>query len=58
MNVPRCDLLQDLYPGLFVDYRTHCKAKGPPAGSACVCFPRFPKPHEADAAWIREHWVV
>lgn len=58
MNVPRCDLLQDMYPGLFVDYRTHCKAQGPPAGSACVCFPRFPKPHEADAAWIREHWVA
>ena len=58
MNVPTCDLLQDLYPNLFVDYRTHCKVEGPPAGAACVCFPRYPKPHEAKADWIDKHWVV
>ena len=57
MNVPNADLLQSLHPGLFVDFRTHCKATGaPPSGSACVCFPRYPKPHEAKAKWIEQHW--
>ena len=57
MLLPDADVLQQLYPGLFVDYRRHCReAGGPPPGSACVCFPRTPKPHEVDTAWVREHW--
>ena len=55
--MPAADLLQDMHPGLFVDYRTHGKESGPPEGSACVCFPRFPKPHEAKAEWIDQNWV-
>ena len=57
MVVPRAELLQDSYPGLFVDFRTHCKGEaGPPDGAACVCFPRFPKPHEVEESWIDAHW--
>lgn len=58
MVVPRADLLQDAFPDVFVDYRTHCRDRGsPPNGAAVVCFPRYPKPHEAkDVPWIERHW--
>ena len=57
MLLPAADILQELYPGVFVDYRSHCRGvDGPPAGSAVVCFPRNPKPHEVDAVWVKQHW--
>eukprot|EP00966_Prymnesium_polylepis_P295554 6825520-Prymnesium_polylepis.1 len=57
MVVPAAHLLQVLHPGLLVDFRTDCAAAGtPPTGAALVAFPRYPKPHEVEAAWIAEHW--
>ena len=57
MVAPGAHLLQDLFPGVFVDFRTHCRELGPPASAAVVCFPRYPKPHEASAEWIDAHWI-
>ena len=54
MVAPGAHVLQELFPGLFVDFRGDCK-NGPPAGAAVVCFPR-PKPHEASAEWIDANW--
>jgi len=56
MVVPTAHTLQQLFPGLFVDYRKHCSAKGPPQGAALVCFPRNPKPHQLQDPWISHHW--
>ena len=55
MVAPGAHVLQELFPGLFVDFRGDCK-DGPPAGAAVVCFPRYPKPHEASADWIDANW--
>ena len=55
MVAPGAHVLQELFPGLFVDFRGDCK-DGPPAGAAVVCFPRYPKPHEASAEWIDANW--
>ena len=59
MLVPGAHTLQACFPGVFVDYRNHCREQGaPPKGSAVVCFPRTPKPHEvaAEVEWVGEHW--
>ena len=56
MVVPQAHLLQSLFPGVLVDYRTSCASSGPPATAALVTFPRYPKPHEVDTPWISEHW--
>ena len=56
MLVPRAHLLQDVCPGLIVDYRSHCRASGPPEGAAVVCFPRHPKPHQVQSEWVVQHW--
>ncbi|KOO34019.1 tpr domain containing protein, partial [Chrysochromulina tobinii] len=58
MLVPRAHLLQDVCPGLIVDYRSHCRASGPPEGAAVVCFPRHPKPHQVQSEWVVQHWSV
>jgi len=56
MVVPQATALQAKFPGMFVDFKRACGKDGPPAGAAVVCFPRSPKPHEVDAAWIRCSW--
>jgi hypothetical protein len=50
----RIDLLQDLFPGRFVSYKTHC-ANGVPEGASVVCFHGKPRPHEA-GGWASEVW--
>ena len=58
MLVPGAHTLQRCFPGMFVDYRSHCRgANGPPADAAVVCFPRNPKPHEVQADWVTAHWT-
>ena len=56
MMVKDADLVQDLFPGQFLDYLTYCKASVP-EGCSMVCFPREPKPHDYSSDWIKELWV-
>ena len=56
MLVQDADLLQDVFPTLFADYRQHCRQSGPPDGAAIICFPRNPKPHEVEDDWVRRYW--
>jgi hypothetical protein len=48
------DILQDMHPGEFVSYKTHC-TKGLPAGARVVCFHGKPRPHEV-GGWVRDYW--
>jgi hypothetical protein len=48
------DILQDLYPGAFVSYKTHC-TQAVPEGARVVCFHGKPRPHEA-GGWAKEVW--
>jgi tetratricopeptide (TPR) repeat protein len=56
MMVKNAGLVQDLFPGMFLDYLTYCKDHVP-EGCRMVCFPREPKPHDYKSDWIRELWV-
>lgn len=56
MMITNADLVQELFPGQFLDYLTYCK-ETVPDGCRMVCFPRDPKPHEYTSEWIRELWV-
>lgn len=53
----RPDILQDLYPGAFVSFKTHCLPY-PPAGTKVVCFHGTPRPHEVTAGWVPDVWKV
>lgn len=53
--VPEADRWQEMYPGLIVSYKVHCK-DGLPEGAAIVCFHGEPRPHEVQDAWVLEHW--
>ena len=46
------DILQTLFPGEFVSYKTHC-TKGVPEGARVVCYHGRPRPHET-ALWNEE----
>lgn len=48
------DILQDMYPGEFVSYKTHC-IQGIPEGARVVCFHGKPRPHEV-GGWVRDYW--
>lgn len=48
------DILQDLFPGQFVSYKSSC-TKGVPEGARVVCFHGKPRPHEA-GGWVADHW--
>lgn len=56
MVVPRAHLIQRAFPGLVADFCTDCAGGEPPAGAAIVCFPRSPKPHQAQVEWVHRHW--
>jgi hypothetical protein len=53
----RTDKLQDLFPGRFVSYKTHCRARLP-ADASVVCFHGEPRPHQIRDGWVREAWRV
>ena len=56
MIIPEAHIIQDIFPGVVVDYRKHCTSAGPPPTAAIVCFPRFPKPHQVEDAWVVKNW--
>lgn len=56
MMVKNAGLVQELFPGMFLDYLTYCK-DSVPEGCRMVCFPREPKPHDYPSEWIRELWI-
>lgn len=48
------DILQEMFPGAFVSYKTHC-TKALPESARVVCFHGRPRPHEVQG-WAKEHW--
>lgn len=48
------DILQELHPGAFVSYKTHC-TNGIPADARVVCFHGKPRPHEC-TNWVTDYW--
>ena len=48
--------IQDEYKTQIVDYVSDCQEKLP-ENSRIVCFPRYPKPHESTAPWIKDYWI-
>jgi hypothetical protein len=48
------DILQEMHPGEFVSYKTHC-TKGVPDGARVVCFHGRPRPHEV-GGWVKDYW--
>lgn len=57
MVLPNVLFLDDVFPGLVVEYRSLDEAAStPPLGASIVCFPLQPKPHNAPAPWIQQHW--
>lgn len=56
MVVPNAHLIQQAFPGLVADFSRDCAGGEPPLGTAIVCFPRTPKPHQAQVAWVHRHW--
>lgn len=55
MNLTKVAVLQDLFPGVFVEYMQHCQ-DSVPAKAAVVNFPLEPKPHSLASRWIIDHW--
>lgn len=49
------DILQDLFPDLFVSFKAHCAAGVPPR-AAVVCFHGRPRPHEVTTGWVPLVW--
>ena len=47
-------ILQDVFPGCFASYKTHC-TNGLPDGVSVVCFHGKPRPHEV-GGWAKEIW--
>ncbi|CAK4075065.1 unnamed protein product [Aphanomyces euteiches] len=50
--------LQDmeLLQGQIVEYAASCQVECP-SNARIVCFPLEPKPHNAPAPWVAEHWI-
>ncbi|CAK9019712.1 UDP-N-acetylglucosamine--peptide N-acetylglucosaminyltransferase 110 kDa subunit [Durusdinium trenchii] len=61
MTVPGADVLQELFPGQLIDYKTHVRDEGNgklPEGARVVNFPLRPKPHQCTSQdWIQQHWL-
>lgn len=53
----RPDILQDLFPGEFVSYKTHC-LPFPPKDAKVVCFHGEPRPHNCIQKWVQDVWQV
>lgn len=52
---PHAELLQDIFPGLFVSYK---QIKGPPNKASVVCFHGRPRPHEVLTGWVPDVWKL
>lgn len=47
-------VIQDVIPGIY-SYKYHCRTELPD-DARLVMFHGKPRPHEAKANWIKEHW--
>ena len=57
MMVTQPDILQDALPGSIVEYKSLDELSPKlPTNASLVCFPLHPKPHDADASWIKDFW--
>jgi glycosyltransferase involved in cell wall biosynthesis len=52
----KIDILQDIFPGKFVSYKSECTI-APPAGSSVICFHGLPRPHEV-GGWVADVWKI
>lgn len=52
--LPKADLLQDLYPGIY-SFKAHCQPD-PPKGAKIICFHGQPKPHNCGVEWVDGVW--
>ena len=52
-------VLQDVSPGVILDYTTHCMTEDLPKSCGIVAFPRSPKPHEVVGkfGWVEKYWI-
>ena len=57
MRIANADILQDIAPGVVVEYRAVCTETLPPS-ARLVTFPLQPKPHDLPAPWVKERWVL
>lgn len=51
------NILQNLFPGLFVSYKVHARL-GIPKGASVVCFHGLPRPHEVETGWVPQIWKI
>lgn len=59
MTLPNVDFVDDLVPHQIVEYKSlNENDLAPPAEACLICFPLQPKPHQATAPWIAEHWQL
>ncbi|KAJ0406518.1 hypothetical protein P43SY_001449 [Pythium insidiosum] len=57
MMLPAITFVEDLAPGGIVEYQSlEAREMALPPAARVVCFPLRPKPHEATASWIPDHW--
>ncbi|GAB9466557.1 hypothetical protein Gpo141_00003929 [Globisporangium polare] len=57
MALPDVLFLEDVFPESIVEYKSLDEsALTPPENASIVCFPLQPKPHDASASWIQQHW--
>lgn len=52
------DFWQDLYPSLFVSYKSGSYKRVPPKGASVVCFHGQPKPHNCNSTWVDGVWQI
>ena len=52
------DFLQDIFPGLFVSYKSGSFKRAPPRGCSVVCFHGQPKPHNCNSSWVNGVWQI
>ena len=52
------EFFQDIYPGLFVSYKSGSFKRVPPRGCSVVCFHGQPKPHNCNSSWVNGVWQI
>jgi len=52
---PQPEILQDIFPGVFVSFKAHCRPN-PPRSARVVCFHGEPRPHNAGGEWVPMIW--
>lgn len=52
------DFLQDIFPSLFVSYKSGSFKRVPPRGCSVVCFHGQPKPHNCNSTWVEGVWQI